>query len=1409
MTRFGILHLTDLHYGLKEQESIFPNIRRNFFEDLKRLYQHSAPWDLILFTGDLVQSGEPEQFNRLNDLLEKLNRELELLGCKNPVFLAIPGNHDLQRPDAREPAVKVLTNLCNFPDYEQILNDLLNDDQSKEKMLIDEAFSAYTDWWRNCPLRSQDREDFTYNEGAMPGDFTAILEKDGARLGIVGLNSTFLQLTAGDFEGKLAINIHQFHKACQGSAMSSDSEEWLKKLHAAILMTHQPPSWLMPQNHDEVYSRLINDNGRFAAHFFGHMHLPDVQTRSSGFSNPTRLIQGGSLFGLETQKGKEPDKLICAYSASEILMENKEGKIRLFPRRVVEKLNNSLRFDRDMGFHLEEEDGGTGYNSFQLFSKISPQKNIDDHTDTGGIAEVEEPLTEWRPNIPPMQKPDFSAFSRHNFVGREGLIREFEDALYGLHSRNNSQEVFNRNGEVQLFWLHGFGGMGKSWFLRQACVIAKQSTNPIEIALIDWHLPEFHKPASQPPRDPRELFDAIAYRLADLYGIDKLSGYWKVRKKVEDAWSKHLELHDSFDESLSFLQTHGEQWLEVFESLLNSKNMHFRCGVEESELKNHLEFCKRTLQEKGINLADPMKFATRINEIRKSLNKYDVPDDGTNDRMFENWAHNLKNTNEDEALRPCQLLAEALQITIRKLCEEKPLLLVLDTCELLPQVMDSWLRRLLAPLLVGHTRFLTLVGSRLKPDAGIMFGQRAGWKEEVDRLRFRIVPFDEEVRFTASEIERVLQFEKIALPASARLYDLSDQLLRVTLGVPLALGALLMLHREGESVFNDLASFDVGAAEELDSSMAVEKVIEEVAKRFLLHLENRPELANDLRDVIALALLRKVDSMILHSFWGGNNVKDRLRELMNKYDLLANGDLHDTVRDYLRRFWRQSPNPRVKAIAEKLLESLQKNKPDEPFGSLALVNWEIEQLNLLSWIFDEEAYPQFARLLVIMLAFDLDTFELSNLAQEIQPITPQGQLARKMLNGSYWYYSSWLDNNALQWLQRQPTTNWEPQEIACLDLITGLNLEERQKYSLAAAHLEKAFNVLGENIPQRDKVARIYFRAIYEIGQTSQETAESAYQIIDKLKLADAQKWEHDYYWILHNAKRFEQAEAYCRQAIEKEPNNVSPYLFLGHILGEHLDRFDEAESFYNEAISKEPKEPTSYYFLGTLLFKQSNKLEEPEQSNKREAAETAFRKALEFVALDEDKATLLISLAGVVKASSDREAEVKKIYEEIISLKPNDTNILNSFAWHLYIENTELEKAESLARTNFESDQSEYILHTLAAILVRRNKWYVAKPKIKEWLQKIDVKTLKSGWSDYQQLFYDVIQNNHSREFLEMLAPFDNDVVWLLLKSVMQKITDNLEEFPDIDPDLKNSANELAKQLLSDKKVLSFPSIP
>ncbi len=344
MRSFGWLHLTDLHQGLDAQGWLWPGVREALLADLERLHDRCGPWDLVLFTGDLTQRGSAAEFARLNATLQQLWDHLRALGS-TPALLAVPGNHDLARPDPRRPESLVLARWDTYPEVQV---EFWKDRTSPYRALVDQAFQSYGDWLSTHPFSA-----LQPTRGMLPGDFSAVLAKDGLRLGVCGLNSAFLQLGGGDYTGKLALDVRQFHAACGG-----DGPAWAKECDWSLLMTHHPPNWLSPAARDQLAGEIAPP-GRFAAHLYGHMHEHASTVLAVGGAQARRELQGSSLFGLETYGDGRTDRR-HGYTAARITVDDKTGEatLRLWPRVAKKHAAGHWRIVQDLdAFELSDDQG--------------------------------------------------------------------------------------------------------------------------------------------------------------------------------------------------------------------------------------------------------------------------------------------------------------------------------------------------------------------------------------------------------------------------------------------------------------------------------------------------------------------------------------------------------------------------------------------------------------------------------------------------------------------------------------------------------------------------------------------------------------------------------------------------------------------------------------------------------------------------------------------------------------------------------------------------------------------------------------------------------------------------------------------------------------------------------------------
>lgn len=344
---FSWLHLTDLHYGLDGQHALWPNVRGPFLDSLSELHDTCGPWNAVLFTGDLTQSGSTEQFQHMQEeVLEPLWHTLQKLGSGDAVLLAVPGNHDLIRPHpgSKDPAVHALLGKNSFDNIREFF---WRDTGEAYRAVIQSAFAPYCNWWRDTPHRAPQITD-----GLLPGDFCTTLEVGDRRIGVIGLNTAFLQLTPGDCYGRLEWHCSQIAALC-----SSGVDHWQQQHDVCLLLTHHGPDWLTNEAraHGETE---IAPAGRFALHLFGHQHENRIRYEHRGGSSlGIQHCQANSLFGLEKSGSSPAVYRKHGYSAGIIRFEE-NGTLRLWPREAT-KGTGRWRFIPDQ-YHGElDASGGT------------------------------------------------------------------------------------------------------------------------------------------------------------------------------------------------------------------------------------------------------------------------------------------------------------------------------------------------------------------------------------------------------------------------------------------------------------------------------------------------------------------------------------------------------------------------------------------------------------------------------------------------------------------------------------------------------------------------------------------------------------------------------------------------------------------------------------------------------------------------------------------------------------------------------------------------------------------------------------------------------------------------------------------------------------------------------------------
>lgn len=344
-------HLSDLHAGVSTQDWRWPDLKHLLFEDIKRLEDRNGAASFVLFTGDLTQKAASDEFEKITDIFEEIRSNCSDTKLK---FVVLPGNHDLTRPAKGSLVSSALKAIPSDTD----LLDRVFDAQTDPLDEINRLFLNYSRWFEKevksgliwAPNAT----------GKICGDAAYRLQFDDMAVGIVTLNSTWQQLSAGNFEGKLFIDPRQIQ-----SVTDSDTQTWCHENDFSVLATHHPYEWLHPKG-KEAFDSQINPSGRFDAHLYGHMHDNEAVAKSFGGSPSKRQLQASSVFGLEWFNGEIQRQ--HGFSMAKFIKDEDVKSIVIWPRTLQKLGNGSEKLVPDQSQDLDEDNSFT----WQIASPTGP-----------------------------------------------------------------------------------------------------------------------------------------------------------------------------------------------------------------------------------------------------------------------------------------------------------------------------------------------------------------------------------------------------------------------------------------------------------------------------------------------------------------------------------------------------------------------------------------------------------------------------------------------------------------------------------------------------------------------------------------------------------------------------------------------------------------------------------------------------------------------------------------------------------------------------------------------------------------------------------------------------------------------------------------------------------------------------
>ena len=427
-------------------------------------------------------------------------------------------------------------------------------------------------------------------------------------------------------------------------------------------------------------------------------------------------------------------------------------------------------------------------------------------------------------------------------------------------------------------------------------------------------------------------------------------------------------------------------------------------------------------------------------------------------RAFRRWIAEggFEFEDQEASLDGARLRRDALLSSLTRLCQDKPLLMVFDTCEVLSADADEALRSLLVEVCDRRKPVLVMMASRLAPDVGAVSGSKDTWRDSLGDDRLKIERFDD-LTLTTTEIEQYLRRRQFDPPLDAP-EQLAQELHRITLGVPLALRVLVEM--EGGLAFlrHELTTWKEEDSVTASRENALYELYEKLAARFLIHVRDE----KDLDSILSLAIATDANRDLLVAYWGGRTSwSERVRNLARRFSLLIGGDLHPIVRGHLRRSLRAGKyRQNTKEIAEALAE-IAANTPETP----AFDDWYFQQkigiINLKTWTAADPSALDIAPGMALAMAYEQRLDSWISLAAELAEAKQHPPECSFLLELQHLIS---VEGRSLSYRDFLPRHHW----------MTGLS----------AAHREKYFEWLGiaersREWSKEEKTALHILRALY------------------------------------------------------------------------------------------------------------------------------------------------------------------------------------------------------------------------------------------------------------------------------------------------------------------------------------------
>ena len=251
---------------------------------------------------------------------------------------------------------------------------------------------------------------------------------------------------------------------------------------------------------------------------------------------------------------------------------------------------------------------------------------------------------------------------------------------------------------------------------------------------------------------------------------------------------------------------------------------------------------------------------------------------------------------------------------------------------------------------------------------------------------------------------------------------------------------------------------------------------------------------------------------------------------------------------------------------------------------------------------------------------------------------------------------------------------------AYINLSLSEYYRQKRDYPKGFIYLEKAFNSEELDIDSKVKILLSY----YVVSEKSEELKQQSLALCDVLikahpKEAKAYSVAGDFYY---RDKKLEKSKEYFSRAVELDK---SKYVIWNQLLiiESELQQFTEMIKHGKEAVELFPNEPTVYLLLGIAYLQEKNPQE----------ALIVLNQGKNMIIDNKPLLGQFYANIGDAYYRTKQMEQSDEAYEEALKINPNDTYVLNNYAYYLSLRNVKLDKAEEMSKKSneLERDNASY----------------------------------------------------------------------------------------------------------------------